>query len=145
MIGPESSAPPVVIGPGPYAAQLVVLGPWAKKEISVTVALPAPSMIWIGIVCDDFEAQRRFYRDVLGLKETRHDSGSAWFDHQQLLKTELEWLASRGILLRDPETGLVDFPGEVDGRRIFLCWRLGEPSVAHYHEEHAGFSGRKPL
>jgi len=72
-------------------------------------------------------------------------AGSAWFDHQQLLNTELEWLASRGILLRDPETGLVDFPGEVDGRRIFLCWRLGEPSVAHYHEEHAGFSGRKPL
>jgi len=72
-------------------------------------------------------------------------AGSAWFDHQQLLKTELEWLASRGILLRDPETGLVDFPGEVDGRRVFLCWRLGEPSVGHYHEEHGGFSGRKPL
>ena len=72
-------------------------------------------------------------------------AGSGWFDHQQVLKTELEWLASRGILLRDPETGLVDFPGEVEGRRVFLCWRLGEPGVAHYHEENAGFSGRKPL
>ena len=72
-------------------------------------------------------------------------AGSGWFDHQQVLKTELEWLASRGILLRDPETGLVDFPGEVEGRRVFLCWRLGEPDVAHYHEENAGFSGRKPL
>jgi hypothetical protein len=72
-------------------------------------------------------------------------AGSGWFDHQQVLKTELEWLAARGILLRDPETGLVDFPGEVDGRRIFLCWRLGETNVAYYHEEHAGFSGRKPL
>jgi hypothetical protein len=72
-------------------------------------------------------------------------AGSAWFDHQQVLKTELEWLATRGILLRDPETGLVDFPGEVDGRRVFLCWRLGEDSIAYYHEEHVGFSGRKPL
>lgn len=36
--------------------------------------------IWIGIVCDDFEGQRRFYRDVLGLKETGHGAGWAWFD-----------------------------------------------------------------
>ena len=72
-------------------------------------------------------------------------AGSAWFEHQQTLKAELEWLSSRGILLRDPETGLVDFPGEVGGRRVFLCWRLDEPNVAYYHEEHAGFSGRRPL
>ena len=72
-------------------------------------------------------------------------AGSAWFDHQQALKSELEWLASRGILLRDPETGLVDFPAEVEGARVFLCWRLGEPSVAYYHDERSGFSGRKPL
>jgi hypothetical protein len=77
--------------------------------------------------------------------ETGGVAGSAWFEHQQVLKSELEWLAWRGILLRDPESGLVDFPGEVDGRRVFLCWRLGEPTVGHYHEEHSGFSGRKPL
>jgi catechol 2,3-dioxygenase-like lactoylglutathione lyase family enzyme len=46
---------------------------------------PAPTLqlgwpIWIGIVCDDFEGQRRFYRDVLGLKETGHGAGWAWFD-----------------------------------------------------------------
>lgn len=72
-------------------------------------------------------------------------SGSEWFEHQQTLKAEVEYLAARGILLRDPETGLVDFPADREGRRVLLCWRLGEERVSHYHEEGAGFSGRKPL
>jgi hypothetical protein len=71
--------------------------------------------------------------------------GSDWFRAQESLKTELLWLADRGILLRDPETGLIDFPAERDGRRVFLCWRLGEDQVAWYHDEQTGFSGRRPL
>ena len=72
-------------------------------------------------------------------------AGSDWFRHQQTLKDEVTYLAERGILLRDPETGLVDFPAERDGDRVFLCWRLGEDDIAYFHAEHAGFSGRKPL
>lgn len=71
--------------------------------------------------------------------------GSDWFRAQESLKAELLWLADRGILLRDPETGLIDFPAERDGLRVLLCWRLGEDQVAWYHDEHTGFSGRKPL
>lgn len=41
--------------------------------------------------------------------------------------------------------GLVDFPAELDGREVFLCWRLGEPEVLHWHELDAGFAGRRPL
>jgi hypothetical protein len=70
---------------------------------------------------------------------------AGWFTHQQTLKTELEHLAERGILLRDPEVGLIDFPAERDGRRVYLCWRLGEVEVAWYHEATAGFGNRKPL
>lgn len=72
-------------------------------------------------------------------------AGTDWFRAQEELKEELVWLADRGILLRDPDTGLVDFPAERDGRRVFLCWRLGEDDVAWFHEEQAGFSGRRPL
>ena len=72
-------------------------------------------------------------------------AGSDWFEAQRTLKAELIYLAKRGILLRDPEMGLVDFPGEVDGRPVFLCWRSGEDEVAWYHGQQAGFSSRKPL
>ena len=72
-------------------------------------------------------------------------AGTGWFTHQQTLKTELEHLAERGILLRDPEVGLIDFPDEREGRRVYLCWRLGEDEVAWYHEATAGFGNRKPL
>jgi len=71
--------------------------------------------------------------------------GSDWFRAQETLKQELLWLADRGILLRDPETGLVDFPGEREGTRVFLCWRLDEDRVGWYHDERSGFSSRKPL
>jgi hypothetical protein len=70
---------------------------------------------------------------------------AGWFTHQQTLKTELEYLAERGILLRDPEIGLIDFPAERGGRPVYLCWRLGEDEVAWYHEANAGFGSRKPL
>jgi hypothetical protein len=72
-------------------------------------------------------------------------AGGDWFGAQRILKTEVTELAERGILLRDPETGLVDFPAELEGRRVYLCWRLGEDEVGFYHEETTGYSGRKRL
>lgn len=72
-------------------------------------------------------------------------AGGDWFEAQRILRTEITELAELGIMLRDSETGLVDFPAEREGRRVFLCWRLGEAEVAFYHEETTGFSGRKPV
>ena len=58
----------------------------------------------------------------------------------------VEELASLGAEAKAPlDAGLVDFPGEVDGRLVYLCWRLGEPSIQHWHEIDAGFAGRQPL
>ena len=54
-------------------------------------------------------------------------------------------LTGLGIALKDRRMGLIDFPGEIDGRSVWLCWRLGEPSVQYFHELDAGFGGRKPL
>ena len=72
-------------------------------------------------------------------------AGSDWFRHQETLKAEVEYLADRGILLRDPDTGLIDFPAERDGEHVFLCWRLGEGDVEYYHGVHSGFRPPKPL
>lgn len=54
-------------------------------------------------------------------------------------------LESIGIQLKDRRIGLIDFPSELDGRPMLLCWQLGEPSVQFWHDVDAGFAGRQPL
>jgi hypothetical protein len=69
----------------------------------------------------------------------------AWFPAQQALRAEMVALAELGVVLRDPEIGLVDFPSAREGEPVFLCWKLGEERVAYYHGQRTGMSGRKPL
>jgi hypothetical protein len=54
-------------------------------------------------------------------------------------------LKQLGIELKDYFTGLIDFPCRMDGREVYLCWRLGEPEVAFWHELDSGFGGRQQL
>ncbi len=50
-----------------------------------------------------------------------------------------------GCVLKGFEEGLVDFPGTLDGRDVYLCWKLGEPEVAYWHAVDSGFQGRQSL
>jgi hypothetical protein len=50
-----------------------------------------------------------------------------------------------GALPKGVEPALVDFPHRMNGRDVYLCWRLGEKKIGHYHGTEDGFSGRKPL
>ena len=70
--------------------------------------------------------------------------GRDYWQAQSTLRAEIERLAEENIVLRDPESGLVDFPGEREGRRVWLCWRAGEERVEHWHELDTGFIGRQP-
>lgn len=54
-------------------------------------------------------------------------------------------LRDRGIVLRDLDRGLVDFPALRDGREVYLCWEEGEPEIGFWHEPDGGFGGRLPL
>jgi hypothetical protein len=54
-------------------------------------------------------------------------------------------LVELDIALRDIKTGLVDFPALVAGRPVWLCWRLGESEVQHWHAHDEGFASRRPL
>jgi hypothetical protein len=54
-------------------------------------------------------------------------------------------LNALGIELKDYYIGLVDFPARMNGREVYLCWKLGEPTVAFWHERDAGFAGRQRL
>jgi hypothetical protein len=71
--------------------------------------------------------------------------GSAYLEASGALRREVEALAAGGIILRDPESGLVDYRSRREGRTIYLCWRLGEERVAHWHDANAGFAGRRRL
>lgn len=61
------------------------------------------------------------------------------------LQTLVEDICSEGCHLKDLESGLVDFPTLWEGREVYLCWKLGESEVGHWHEIEAGFAGRRAL
>ena len=50
-----------------------------------------------------------------------------------------------GCELKGIEEGLIDFRTEMDGREVYLCWKLGEESIEWWHELQTGFAGRQPL
>lgn len=50
-----------------------------------------------------------------------------------------------GVYIKSIDGGIVDFPAELDGRPIFLCWQLGEARVEHWHDVEAGFAERQPV
>jgi len=71
-------------------------------------------------------------------------------------RTELERLAEEvadvvreldaiGVVVKDLDLGLLDFPGLRDGEEVELCWQVGEDTVAHWHPLEAGYRGRKPI
>jgi hypothetical protein len=50
-----------------------------------------------------------------------------------------------GVVVKDVDAGLVDFPSVREGREVFLCWQVGEPDVSWWHGRDEGFRGRKPI
>jgi hypothetical protein len=50
-----------------------------------------------------------------------------------------------GAILKDVNSGLVDFLAVRDGREVYLCWRFGEPEIQYWHDIEAGFAGRQPI
>jgi hypothetical protein len=60
------------------------------------------------------------------------------------MRTLVTLLEGLGVQLRDTEMGLVDFPGERDGRQVWLCWRLSDPAVAFWHGTDEGYATRRP-
>ena len=57
----------------------------------------------------------------------------------------LEELEQIGCVFKGFEAGLVDFYGQLDGRDILWCWKLGEDAIGHWHEVEAGYGGRQPV
>ena len=61
----------------------------------------------------------------------------------QRVKDSLAEIDATGVQVKDLDIGLLDFPCEVDGRIVLLCWKLGEKGITHWHTPSEGFAGRK--
>jgi hypothetical protein len=57
----------------------------------------------------------------------------------------VERLEGLGVLVKDADRGLVDFPALRGGEEVLLCWQVGEDEIAYWHGLEEGFAGRKPL
>jgi hypothetical protein len=79
------------------------------------------------------------HREELQQIEQEYEHGR---ERMQALLEELQQL---GVELKDPYTGLLDFRCHLEGREVYLCWKLGEPEVAYWHDLDTGFAGRQKL
>jgi hypothetical protein len=122
--------------------------PTDKKYFTLTEAtkmLPLVKAIVTDIttLADSVRDRHERMRELTGrAREEVEDSLENDQDRLQELVDELQGL---GIELKDYFTGLVDFPCWANDREIYLCWKLGEPTIGHWHEVWAGFAGRKPI
>src|SRR5580765_2450012 len=79
------------------------------------------------------------YSDELAQMEAELESDAA------RLQGYVEELRQLGVEPKGAVEGLVDFPCQLDGRLVLLCWRLGEPELLYWHDLESGFAGRQPL
>ena len=98
------------------------------------------------------------YKHLLALRDERHELAMSAGTAGQLeaLNTRIEQITEAlnrlhaelneiGCVLKDWSDGLADFPALHRGRKVWLCWRLGEPAVAHWHDLHSGYASRQPI
>jgi len=81
------------------------------------------------------------YLDVVPLARRKAERMKA----EQRAKDALAEIDSIGVQVKDLDIGLLDFPCQVDGRIVLLCWKLGEKAITHWHGTEEGFAGRKPI
>jgi len=103
---------------------------------------------------DDRDAVAEANNELRRLRETNGSSKHA--EEATAREEEIRDLVKRmeesvaqidawSVTLRDISTGLIDFPALVNGRPVWLCWRLGEGPIEWWHEHDRGFGDRKPL
>jgi hypothetical protein len=79
--------------------------------------------------------------DIVSLARRKAERAKA----EQRLRDAFGEIDSIGVQIKDLDIGLLDFPCEVEGEIILLCWKLGEKAITHWHGEKEGFAGRKPI
>jgi hypothetical protein len=78
-------------------------------------------------------------------RSLRHDVETELNAVVNKLQSYVDELADIGAELKDYQLGLVDFVSTHEGREVYLCWKLGEDRITHWHELDAGVQGRQPV
>lgn len=71
--------------------------------------------------------------------------GVLYIQALQQISTHLQAIQEMGVLVKDVDMGLCDFPYLLDGRTVYLCWKLGEGDIRWWHEITTGYKDRHPL
>ncbi|MES1257767.1 MAG: DUF2203 domain-containing protein [Acidobacteriota bacterium] len=61
------------------------------------------------------------------------------------LKNSLEKVEELGVVVKDLDVGLLDFPTLYRGEEVYLCWRMDEDDIEFWHGVHEGFAGRRQI
>lgn len=110
---------------------------WTSREANE--ALP-----WVRELVERVQAAWESIRK--GHEPPARTNGKAASDERRPIREAMEELMGEGIVLRDANRGLIDFPAvSPSGRAYWLCWILGEVEVAWWHWQHEGFARRRPL
>lgn len=72
-------------------------------------------------------------------------AGPHYLGALELISEHLQAIQELGVLVKDLDIGLCDFPHMMEGRVVYLCWKLGEAEIRWWHEVNSGYSGRQPL
>jgi hypothetical protein len=83
-----------------------------------------------GILVDRFAVET--------IKSTRQSNG-------ERIQSAIEQIQEMGCLIKDLDTGLIDFPTLFRGEEVYLCWRLGESDIGYWHGVHEGVAGRRAI
>jgi hypothetical protein len=107
-------------------------------------------------IVQDIVAEHPRWKDLVARYELAAAGARGESPEPLALRKEIDAIATRingyadelaevGCVLKGFEHGLVDFYGLHEGRMVYLCWRLGEATVTHWHEIDAGFAGRQEI
>jgi hypothetical protein len=72
-------------------------------------------------------------------------AGPRYIRALERISDSVEAIQEMGVLVKDLDIGLCDFPYCYNGRIVYLCWKLGEPEIRYWHEIEDGYAGRRPI
>ncbi len=123
-----------------------------KKHFSLEEAsglLPTLAKIFeeVQTIQEELEARGSELAEVLDSAKSNGGGKKAdyHFAQNQKIQRLLDQVEKKGVLVKDLERGLVDFPHLRGGQEVFLCWMIGEKQIGFWHDLESGFAGRQPL